>query len=123
MARKFVDMLIPAIPPGVDLATSGLEGKLRELCTAVVPSMRALSDKESANNNAQWDVSVLAGGITNQLYKATVSNKLAKEKSVIIEEIKMYHDLPQYQVLELLDEFVYSHQLFLFPFPQKVLRV
>jgi len=28
---------------------------------------------------------------------------VAKEKTVIIEEIKMYHDLPQYQVLELLD--------------------
>lgn len=32
---------------------------------------------------------------------------LEKEKSVIIEEIKMYHDLPQYFVLEVLDELLW----------------
>src|SRR5262245_32814383 len=32
---------------------------------------------------------------------------MEKEKTVIIEEIKMYHDLPQYQVMDLLDSAVW----------------
>jgi len=32
-----------------------------------------------------------------------------KEKSVIIEEIKMYHDLPQYYVIELLDKMIWPN--------------
>ncbi len=32
---------------------------------------------------------------------------MAKEKTVIVEEIKMYHDLPQYFVMELLDSLVW----------------
>ncbi len=31
-----------------------------------------------------------------------------KEKTVIVEEIKMYHDLPQYYVLELLDQLIWN---------------
>lgn len=37
------------------------------------------------------------------VYPKITAKDVAKEKTVIIEEIKMYHDLPQYQVLELLD--------------------
>jgi predicted Zn-dependent peptidase len=35
------------------------------------------------------------------------SKDVSKEKTVIVEEIKMYHDLPQYFVLELLDALVW----------------
>lgn len=39
-------------------------------------------------------------------------NDLERERSIILEEIKMYHDQPQYQVLELLDSLVWpDHQL------------
>ena len=34
---------------------------------------------------------------------------LKKEKTVIIEEIKMYHDLPQYYVLEIMEGLVWPH--------------
>ncbi len=33
-----------------------------------------------------------------------------KERNVILEEIKMYHDLPQYQVMEMLDELMWPNQ-------------
>ena len=36
-------------------------------------------------------------------YPKIIPKDVKKEKTVIIEEIKMYHDLPQYQVLEALD--------------------
>ena len=41
------------------------------------------------------------------LYPKITAADVAKEKTVIVEEIKMYHDLPQYFVLELLDELVW----------------
>lgn len=41
------------------------------------------------------------------LYPKIITADVAKEKTVIVEEIKMYHDLPQYFVLELLDELVW----------------
>ena len=34
---------------------------------------------------------------------------LEKERTVILEEIKMYHDLPQYYVVELLEELLWPH--------------
>ena len=37
------------------------------------------------------------------VYPKITSKDVKKEKTVIVEEIKMYHDLPQYFVLELLD--------------------
>jgi predicted Zn-dependent peptidase len=40
-------------------------------------------------------------------YPKMIAKDVAKEKAVIIEEIKMYHDLPQHLVLELLDELVW----------------
>ncbi len=41
------------------------------------------------------------------LYPKITPSDTTKEKTVIIEEIKMYHDLPQYYVLELLDELMW----------------
>lgn len=42
--------------------------------------------------------------LSDMVLRPLLLNKdLEKEKSVILEEIKMYHDLPQYYVLELLD--------------------
>lgn len=38
------------------------------------------------------------------------SSELEKEKQVILEEIKMYKDLPQSYVYELLDELLWPHQ-------------
>ena len=43
------------------------------------------------------------------VYPKIVAKDVAKEKTVIIEEIKMYHDLPQYQVLEFLDELLWPN--------------
>jgi len=43
------------------------------------------------------------------VYPKIIAKDVAKEKAVIIEEIKMYHDLPQYQVLELLDELLWPN--------------
>ena len=40
-------------------------------------------------------------------YPSIPADELTKEKGVIIEEIKMYHDLPQYFVLDLLDEMMW----------------
>jgi predicted Zn-dependent peptidase len=37
------------------------------------------------------------------------SHEIEKERGVIIEEIKMYHDLPQYFVMELLDELMWPN--------------
>ena len=41
------------------------------------------------------------------IHPKIVAKDVAKEKTVIVEEIKMYHDLPQYHVLELLDELLW----------------
>jgi len=40
-------------------------------------------------------------------YPKILAKDVTKEKAVIIEEIKMYHDLPQHHVLELLDELLW----------------
>jgi predicted Zn-dependent peptidase len=40
-------------------------------------------------------------------YPLIAKKDVAKEQAVIIEEIKMYHDLPQYMVLDLLDSLVW----------------
>ena len=40
-------------------------------------------------------------------YPTIASIDVAKEKTVILEEIKMYHDLPQYYVMELLDGLIW----------------
>ena len=42
-------------------------------------------------------------------YPKITPKDVAKESTVIIEEIKMYHDLPQYFVLELLDGLLWPH--------------
>ncbi|OGX07850.1 MAG: hypothetical protein A2Z88_05440 [Omnitrophica WOR_2 bacterium GWA2_47_8] len=45
-------------------------------------------------------------------FPSITKEDVSKESGVIIEEIKMYHDLPQYQVLEFLDSLMWpGHQL------------
>lgn len=41
------------------------------------------------------------------IHPKITAKDVGKEKTVIVEEIKMYHDLPQYFVLELLDELLW----------------
>src|SRR3989338_1233423 len=43
-------------------------------------------------------------------YPSISSADVEKERGVIIEEIKMYRDLPQYYVLELLDQLMWTGQ-------------
>jgi predicted Zn-dependent peptidase len=46
--------------------------------------------------------------LCDMVFSPLVAKKdVAKEQAVIIEEIKMYHDLPQYMVLDLLDSLVW----------------
>ncbi len=40
---------------------------------------------------------------------AILPKEVAKESTVIVEEIKMYHDLPQYYVMDLLDELMWPN--------------
>lgn len=49
---------------------------------------------------------VLSDMVFNPLIK---KEDVDKERTVILEEIKMYHDLPQHYVLELLDEMMWPH--------------
>ena len=43
------------------------------------------------------------------IYPLITKKDVGKERGVILEEIKMYHDLPQYFVLELLDEMMWPN--------------
>ena len=43
------------------------------------------------------------------LYPLILKNDVRKESTVILEEIKMYHDIPQYYVFELLDELMWPN--------------
>lgn len=48
--------------------------------------------------------------LTDMVLKPLITEEdVEKERGVILEEIKMYHDLPQYYVLELLDELMWPN--------------
>lgn len=87
-------------------------GQIKEKIEGVGGMLNAFTSEEqtcfyakipSKHINITFDV--LADMVFHPLISKT---DVKKEKTVIVEEIKMYHDLPQYFVIELLDELVWQ---------------
>lgn len=85
--------------------------EIKELIEGVGGSLNAFTSEEQTcfyakipSKHLEQTFSVLS----NMVFHPKITQKdVAKEKTVIIEEIKMYHDLPQYFVMELLDELLW----------------
>lgn len=82
-------------------------GKIKELIEGVGGSLNAFTSEEQTcyfakipSKHLPKTFDILADMVFNPLI---TKKDVAKESGVILEEIKMYHDLPQYYVLELLD--------------------
>ena len=87
--------------------------QIKELIEGVGGTLNAFTSEEQTCFYAKFPTKhlkltfdILADIILNPQIAA---KDVAKERTVIIEEIKMYHDLPQYFVLELLDELLWPN--------------
>lgn len=85
--------------------------KIKELVEGVGGMLNAFTSEEQTcfyakipSLHLDQTFDVLADMI---VYPQIAESAIAKEKTVILEEIKMYRDLPQYFVLELLDELLW----------------
>ena len=85
--------------------------QIKELIEGVGGSLNAFTSEESTcyfakipakHLNSTFDI--LADMVFSPLIR---KEDVDKERSVILEEIKMYHDVPQYFVMELLDELIW----------------
>ena len=87
--------------------------EIKELVEGVGGSMNAFTSEEQTcyyakipSKHFEQTFDILA----DIAFSPTIAHKdVLKERTVIIEEIKMYRDLPQYYVLELLDELLWPH--------------
>ena len=86
---------------------------IKELIEGVGGALNAFTSEEntcyfakipSVHLNRTFDI--LADMVFNPLIER---KDVEKERTVILEEIKMYHDVPQYFVLELLDELMWPN--------------
>ncbi|MDO8580838.1 MAG: pitrilysin family protein [Candidatus Omnitrophota bacterium] len=87
--------------------------QIKELIEGVGGTLNAFTSEEQTCYYAKIPAKHLEQTLdvlTDMVFEPTIaSEEVAKEKTVIAEEIKMYHDLPQYYVLELFDGLVWPN--------------
>ncbi len=85
--------------------------QIKELIEGVGGSLNAFTSEEMTCYFAKIPAKHLDRTLdilSDMVFYPLIANKdVEKERTVILEEIKMYHDLPQYFVLELLDELIW----------------
>lgn len=85
--------------------------QVKELIEGVGGSVNAFTSEEQTCYYAKIPAKHLPQTfdiLSDIVFYPTIATKdVAKESTVIVEEIKMYHDLPQYYVMELLDELMW----------------